>query len=714
MDEDLKPRVPLWRRFCPELAVYLPKYVTVQNPKLGIVHIFLMLICISLTLYYFISNDKYMVIKSPITSISICKPNTPSCLKHMENHKSLDDCKANTTFVRRNVTYQNISCATSCGIGQSGFGDQPCLIDSELLRVDGETVFIPTFFRDEIYVPKTSSSNNCSTAFQKVPGKPHMCTRVGNYFVAGAEQLRLIFDYAFHLRSHENMLDPRLLFIEAPQMMAHTSSFNPDGWDLSLYSVFFDARGKEVARFEQGKPINVTVQELLDNAFLDGTQSAHASSHHVLDTRYSQPDLGMTELMPLWLTGASLTIDLYITDLGECPVLDTLRQEVRKIRVDSGRPVACMHVHVFPNWEVVEEATPLGSDGSLRLRQTHGIHIRFRKLGKFTFVDERQLMESLTVFLVWIQIPVVMTYWFCIYALGMLSKIYRRVIHQELNLREACTGLVARLMCHSAAFMDLRDHERGISKARILQRLGDILECHESIDDDEHWRFAEFVFEGLKMYRDNDDDDNGNDRNYVDLQEFCEVCSSCEPLTFQNFVRLFDNDRRVRPCERTLLDKPLREMLNEILGREPSTVDEEASLKNAGSKTENAHSRVNLAVRDVQELMDHLGSLERKTFQAAAALEVGDEVLALVAPPEAPDDSDMQETIPMSPQMPTLIAPITPTSPQMQQLESQLDPRIADEAEAQVLLSPRRFPASDFQRGSMQRMSHFRTDDSTS
>jgi len=662
------PHVSLWRRFCPELAVYLPKYVTVQNYRLGTLHIFLMLVCVSLTVYYFVSNDKYMVTKNPITSISICRQ---YCRQKLKEQLSGGVCEAsNAAFVHSNVIYQNIVCASSCTAGNFGFGGTPCLVDSDLIRIDGETAFIPTFFRDEIYVPKIIGSGNCSAGYQEVSGKPHLCTRVWNYYVAGAEQLTLSFNYAFYLRPHENILDPRKLFIETPQLMAHSGSFNPEGWDHSLYSILFDAQGNEVTRYEQGKMISLSLRDLLNNAYFE-EQNKDTSSHLSLNTQFVQPDLGVSELMPLRLTGAVITIDLYVTDLGECPVHDTLRQEIRKIKVTSGRPVACMTLHALPSWEVVEEAMPMGSDGSIRLQQANGIRIRFRKIGKFTFVDERQMMNSLTVFLVWIQIPVVMTYWFCIYALGMLSRIYKHVIHQELDLREACTGLVARLMCHSAAFMDLRDHEHGISKARIFERLGDILECHESIDDDEHWRFAEFVFDGLKMYKNVED----NQRKYVDLQEFCEVCSSSEPLTFQSFVRLFDNDRRLRTCERILLDKSLRDMRMEVLCREPSAASDDGdtspmSNPELGKKIlPDSESRVDLAMRDVQELMDNLGGLERKTYQAATALEVGDEVLALVAPPEARDDSDEQAN------------PSATTDPSLEQQQPQPDLVIVDEAE---------------------------------
>lgn len=482
--------------------------------------------------------------------------------------------------------------------------------------------------------------------------------------------------------------------------MAHSGSFNPEGWDRSLYSVLFDAQGNEVALIEQGKTISLTVQKLLDSAYLEGTQNENAQGHLSLDTEFKQPDLGVPLLMPMRLTGAVLTIDLYITDLGKCPVHDTLRQEIHKIQVQSGRPVGCMHVHILPSWEAVEEAMPLGSDGSIRLRQTHGIRIKFRKIGKFTFVDERQMMNSVTVFLVWIQIPVVLTYWFCIYALGMLSRIYKRVIHQELDVREACAGLVARLMCHSAAFMDLRDHEHGISKARIIERLGDILESHENIDDDEHWRFAEFLFEGLKM---NNNVDDHNERSYVDLQEFCEVCSSSEPLTFQAFVRLFDNDRQLRTCERILLDKSLREMRTEIFDREPSLACDDAddsSMPNTGVRKKMAHidSRVELVVRDVQELMDNLGGLERKTYQAAAALEVGDEVLALVAPPEARDDL---EKLREKQQACRVVKPNAPTDPQLQEQQPTAELNIADEAE---VLRPLADAASLFRGHSSLRM----------
>jgi len=472
--------------------------------------------------------------------------------------------------------------------------------------------FIPTFYKEQFYVPERDGS--CPPSFS-VTGSPGVCVRLGNHFVTGAELTRVIFNHEFSVTPHENSLN---LLYKLSDLKSHSGSFNSDGWDKGMVTVLFDADGEETARFEQSEAVNLTIEHLMGAAAFDGRETGQRLT---FDQRYGRPSVGIDEGATVRLTGAALVVDLYTTDRGKCPVYDVFRKVVRTNNVYVGRPVTCMTVFAERRWVSEESSEPLGLHGGMRIRHMSGVQVRFRKMGVFRYLDEQQVIQNLTVFFVWIQLPLVMTYWFCVMCLGTLSHIYSRVIHQELNLQEACRGLVARLLCHSAAYMDLADHSDGISKHLIGDRMRDYLRDKEEIDDDELGRFVEFAWTGLKSQGGHP----GVMPDYVSVQEFVEVCAQNEPLKFQALVRLFDQDRLRGVLENLFLDKSMREM-NTAAEQDPFDITKFGEL--GGS-----HSRVQTAEMEVQEIMTDLEDAELRILASAKDLVIGDEVQAVISAP---------------------------------------------------------------------------------
>mmetsp|Transcript_45594 Transcript_45594/g.130074 ORF Transcript_45594/g.130074 Transcript_45594/m.130074 type:complete len:650 (-) Transcript_45594:18-1967(-) len=631
---DAGERESRWKRFCPKLAVYVPKYVTVQNPKLGLLYTVLTVLCIAFTLYYFFSNDKYILAKFPDIEVALCGVHCLPSAREMDALMQASYAESfcndqGSSFSRGSEAYSGISCVGRCG---SNFTAGSCVRPDELVQMSSSGFFVTTFFRESFSSKKRGPS--CPQGLSVAAGNADICQRAADYYVAGADRARLIFNHEFSVTPHKNSLD---FALKVKDLEGHSGSFNSHGWDKSLVSILFAADGTEVARFDQTDAINLTVSDLLGAAYFDGIDDEGALT---LDTRYMRPERGMHGMAPLRLTGVKLTLDLYTTSLGKCPVYDTFREKVRFIEVESGRPVTCILVHADRNWVTHETSIPVGHGAGLRTRTTSGIRIEFRKLGKFTFLDEQQIMANLTVFFVWIQIPLQMTYWFCVLCLGMLSAIYSRVLHQELSLVDACKGLVARLVCHSAAFMDLQDHKLGLSKARIRDRFKDHLADNEDIDDEELGRFVDFVFEGLKSTGKH----LSSHKDYVSVQEFCEVCSSDEPLKFGTFVRLFDSDRHLSILERFFTDATIREMHDRKTDPQKGI-----ALPSQAAR----HSRIEETTHEVQELLDNLKSFEGKVFRMAKDLDVGQDVLQLLGQDNfegtvqatVPPKSDQRESV---------------------------------------------------------------------
>uniref|UniRef100_A0A7S4QJW9 Uncharacterized protein n=1 Tax=Alexandrium monilatum TaxID=311494 RepID=A0A7S4QJW9_9DINO len=626
MDEAAAQNRPLlWacKKYCPKLVVYLPKFVTVQNPKLGLLNLIFTLFCVLTIVYYFWTNTNHMVKKEPEITLSICGPR---CLKtDAELDKSVAGAlneaycqNPNWDVMYQDHHYESIKCVGRCG---SGLGSsESCMLKQEQEEVASGELFFPTFYQETFYT-SPHWTGLCPLGLNHRtenpgPNQTIFCEKHGNYFVAGAENNRMILNHEFSITPLATMLDS---LIPPKVLSAHSGSFRSNGWDIGMVTILFNAKGEEQARFEQSNSVNLTLGELLRAAAYE-PESEQAELD--LDTGYEPAELGFQSWVPIRLSGTQLTVDVFTTKEGKCPMYHFYSDVVKEITVPSDGPVTCITVFANRRWVMKESTLPVGS-GGYRNRRTHGIVVNFRKMGSFAFFDTKAMFNNITVIFVWMTIPLMMTTSFSVMLLGKLSKVYSRVLYPELNLKEACKGLMARLMHHSAAYTDLKDSDKGISKTRIHDRFKDFLMDNEDIDEDELNRFVEFVFDGLKGTGHHP----SSDKHYVSMQEFVEVCASNEPLNFQALVQLFDKDRKQTCLESFFLDPSLREVLQaadeEVVKPEPidfTKVSEGAGL------TSN-HSRVETAEVEVEDMLKALKNMEQKAFKTAGELEIGEEVL---------------------------------------------------------------------------------------
>lgn len=584
------------------------------------------LLVLAFTVYYFYTNNNYIIRKVPDTIlVSMCGFN---CLPQPDEQDARMMADMNQTYCTDptawDITfdgrrYKNIECAGRCGSSMGSSGS--CIHSSDLMETSMHDAFFPTFYQETTYTPLLAGGGCPSGMTASWTGTGRACTKEGSYWVAGANHNRFVFNHEFSLTPHVTALD---MFLKSSVKRSHSGSFHSKGWEQGLATILFNAKGEQQAKFEQSEAPNITLQDLLRAAAYTSSEDEQLfTSHLTFDTGYTHDDTGINLQAPLRLTGAHLTVDLYTTDTGKCPVYDEYARNVKVIQVEAGRPVSCMTVFADRRMVHKDVSHPVGTNG-MRHRRFHGVKVTFRKMGNFEFSDDKAIFRNITVFFVWIRVPLWLTTTFCLLFLGKLSSIYSRVLNQELNLKNACKGLMARLMHHSAAFMDLQDNEKGISKQRIYDRFKDFLLDNEDIDEDELNRFVEFVFDGLKGTGHHPN----SDKNYVSLQEFCEVCSNNEPLNFQALVQLFDNDRTLGFLEWFFLDPSLRDS-QEGMGGEAETTKTEpvdfTKVKFAGA----THSRVETAAAEVEHMLKDLKAMEGKAIRTASDLEIGDDVLGL-------------------------------------------------------------------------------------
>eukprot|EP00913_Durusdinium_trenchii_P010980 g10305.t1 len=176
-----------------------------------------------------------------------------------------------------------------------------------------------------------------------------------------------------------------------------------------------------------------------------------------------------------------------------------MRCPLCQVQVEWSGPIACMSVHVDQRWAKQQEEQTLGALG-MRVVNMNGVHVKFRQMGSFYFLEEQALLRNITVVLLWVQFPVLICYWFCMLFLGMLSGIYSAVLHQEVNVAEGLKGFSARLLTYSSAFMNLRGKSDnlksdGVSKKCVSERLSKICENLEDWTDQSRWVMVARSFE---------------------------------------------------------------------------------------------------------------------------------------------------------------------------------------------------------------------------
>eukprot|EP00931_Biecheleriopsis_adriatica_P107786 TRINITY_DN8210_c0_g1_i1.p1 TRINITY_DN8210_c0_g1~~TRINITY_DN8210_c0_g1_i1.p1 ORF type:complete len:717 (-),score=165.64 TRINITY_DN8210_c0_g1_i1:78-2228(-) len=634
----------------PKMEVYVPKGVNFENPKVQIVYFLLCVVVVVLSATYFSGVDKYSVEVTPDIQVSTCGRRChllPSVMDAITDKALAKDyCSSSATYVNSATTYTIFSCLQRCGRSSTA---SSCVEPSELVQTGHEEAFIPTFMRETFYTPATGSS--CPAGYQLQSGTPTNCIRTRDYYVAGAEDWKLTFNHQFSVQPFHNSLS----FSEpAKALKAHSSAVHSEGWDEGLLTVLVDHRGQEIQRFLAGSAIELTAADLLKAAYYDERGETPLS----LDDKYQSTNFDI-RMMPTRLTGVSLTIDVWMSDDGECQIkLHEDSQQVVRARFPSNGPLACLSVRADRRWSTETTEQPVGVDGSVRIREKNGIKVKFRKMGSFRFVSEQAIIRNLTVVFLWLQLPLVIVYWFCSTCLGKLSEIYYAILHQQVNVAESCKGFAVRLLTYSSSFMGLRSKMMetgsgqgpdGITKKVITERVGKLCEGFE-INEDAMSKVVDLLFNNIKSYK----KDNAPNSKVITCQEFCAACSANEQLTLETLVKIFDKDRKLGLLESIFLDKDLAKV------RQAAEMDTGASMEMAfdvkamGKEVDGdaAHSKVVQAYKDVQFMLNDLRRIEQLALETAKDLDVNPRVLGLVGKSATADKTTVG--VPQGPVLPKL------------------------------------------------------------
>jgi hypothetical protein len=571
---------------CFKMAVYFPKFVMINNTRLTLMYYFLTVTLVVYIFWYFVIGSSSFLISKPIQMmVHVCNDRGTMCssrntLAEMELMKKEWDAATASDLCNNfdQYTYKTPEgetmhprgCHKMCGSQTRENGYESCFLPADRYSLSPNMIFIPTYTTETTYIKDSSAA--CPAGWTS--GGKGWCNKTEGKFVPAAEDLKISFFHEFISSPEEaNML------IGQKEKKGSSLSGVSNGFGAGLRTVWYDQNNGTNLREYAQSFISPTVKELLHSA--DYEDRGRLGVLH-LDQNYftgtSGEDVVRPNLMTgggyksgasLRMTGVTLTVNLQIVDGGECAaafpndVEIAKDQKYSKYKVGHNGAVACMTVHAERMWTHEGSHYQPGMEGDgYREVKTAGIRIKFRTSGEVRMLEMTAVSQALTVAIVWIQVPLLVVYYFTVLCLGHLSSVYARVCSEILNLSDATKGLATRLISHSAAYLDLQDQPDGITKGRLKGQFENILQSKLDsgvISSDELSKYVDYVFEGMQSMGDGEVVINET----VNIEEYCEACCTNEPLGFQALVQLFDKDRKLQFLENLFLDDTIRGVLQE-------------------------------------------------------------------------------------------------------------------------------------------------------
>lgn len=522
----------------PKMRVYFPQFVTVNNPRLACLYWFAVICIGGYATYQFIAGKRYLIKKLPEGEVSICS-------HHCRKSQYPNTMASQSTYCGKthnfDPPYKDVKCAAACSATQG----EPCFSQDEAIQYSPSTIFVPTFVQESHYSkpmqPRNAFINPCSTGYKAMVGD-QVCERTNNYFIPNVEDQEISFSHRFNA--------------EKPKSVLFGQSPDAEGDSMSdLATMVYDAKGGKKTEFAAGAPVKLTVGQILDAAGLHEV-GEKIGGQVAMDAGYSSRSGGVTGTISPTprLTGILITAAIGYSNEGFCQ----LNLETEQVKTTG--TTACLAFRAKRQWTKALSKNVYSLDRSNMEKTYSGILIDFHIHGSYKFADWSRIFRGITTIVIWLGIPIWVLYYFSLYFLGQLSTIYNRVIHQELSLSTACVGLAARLISHTSAFADVQDQPDGLSKERLHERFQMIMQFSDDLDDHEVRKFVDFIYEGVAIASAEGDEDiqeMAAEAELIDVQDFCTVCLSNEPITFDALVKIFDRDRRLGTSEMIFCDEVL-------------------------------------------------------------------------------------------------------------------------------------------------------------
>lgn len=408
--------------------------------------------------------------------------------------------------------FRGMQCLDTCVEGSVG----SCLDRSERWMKEGNGLFFPTYFNETMTILSQGTAQDSSSAIRTVT--------TGQYFIKGVEDLVLTFDHEY--------------FVESPlggQERGSSGATSTEAYTNGMLTVLRDKNEVEISRWQPGTEVTLSLRTIFEQCGIS------------LDSLNEYVGKNFAEGAG-FLDGVSMRISGFHIDVG----LNYLNPRQHDLSWDG--PVCFITLHATNPWTYLPDLQVVDVVGSTRFRYYYGVRVQFSVTGSFGWVNMDALIQAITSVLVFIEVAKKIVFYFAIFGLGHLSKVYRRVVYQQVKLQRECYGLAARLVSHSSAFKELQDTPGGISESRLHQRFKGIFSHTEALDEAEISRFSKFVYDHMS---------HGGKDPAVDMEEYAMACSTNENLDFEALVGIFDANRKKSCLERFFADGTVRALFQD-------------------------------------------------------------------------------------------------------------------------------------------------------
>jgi hypothetical protein len=428
--------------------------------------------------------------------------------------------------------------------GSSTFGTS-CMAEGESYKVSkGESIrqlyledamFIPTAYI-EVFDQPGKNAIDCPFA-AGLPSGEMGCKMSSNHLVPGVE------DFEVKIAQKYKVIPPESQYHEMTGINREIKG--------RLQVAVVDADDEQVGiQFIEEEVVSLSVRKLME---LVGTNlDAAVPQSNVFPENGAKTRNANATITPR-VTGMELTIEM-----------DYLNQ----ILPDVG-PLCNIKVTGEPAWMSVTETQVVNQEGGTKTRHYQGMRIRIIRKGAFEYFKAQELIASVTTFIVWIRIPAFMVFYFAVFCLGTLSKIYTRYLYEDLNLINEFNGVSARLLKRAHGFNDLHDlvHSdgtRAISYEEAKRRLYYILEGRKELDESEKDYFVQFFFsQCASVIGANEDTPIDEHRFAITLDKYLGALSSEEKLQYDEVMMFVDTDGHKMTCmEKLFMDSSLKTFLS--------------------------------------------------------------------------------------------------------------------------------------------------------
>lgn len=495
---------------CPALSITFPKSVRIENSRLTILYWFLATGALAFVGFNCWVSSGYLVFAQPDgrfqywpTSWAIDDASAAAINEAESQAEYCTDPKKYEYCFDKNCSFssQGSRCMDICT--SEVFDD--CLETPERFIKETGGLFFPTFFQElEIkYEPDSDSS------------KPQRRTTSRTRTVKGVEDMGIEFTHEYTVNS--------------PTQSREQGSSREE-----VLTILRDASGNELDRWLPGTTVTLQLKKMFEYAGVDLNKV--------------EPELGKN-----FLEGAEHPEGVLTRMAGTQIFLEMSYHNPWAYSVkDWYGPVAILTITCQPSWSSNPQLQVFNANGSLRHRYYQGIRVTFTSKGRFAWVSMDQIISVMTSILVFIGVAKKIVFIFTVRCLGIVSSVYDGFLYQRVRLSRECCALAARLCSHTSTFVELKDRDLGISKARLKRRFQRVFGHAEELDAHEVDRFVEFVYGHMKKM--------GAADQSVDVEGFVKACSYGESLDVRTMISIFDADRRKTLLEKTFAGPVLRKL----------------------------------------------------------------------------------------------------------------------------------------------------------